>query len=85
MPAFIANAPALLPGLGLYYDAFQQLCSSDRSLDWGMIDRYCQVHGIFGETRELMFHYVPALDVELKRLAAPKTSGGNLGRKSKPV
>lgn len=55
LPNKIANAPALLDGLGLYYDAFLEL-STDRAvgmgigpIPWSSINRYAECHGLVGD------------------------------------
>lgn len=72
LPGHILNAPVLLPGLEVYMTAFDELKTGGQLIDWLTIDRYCQVHGILGETRELMFHYVRQLDKTLERLVTKK-------------
>ena len=62
MPKFLAEAPELLPGLALYYEAYSELRTGQEPISWLAIDRYCQVHGIIGETRDLMFHYLRQMD-----------------------
>lgn len=69
-PARIQNAPDLLPGLEIYYDAFNRLTSS-RALAKGLvgaipysaISGYCKDEGIEGETREDMIYHVERLDL----------------------
>ncbi len=69
IPERIKNAPELNAGLELYLLAFMELTSC-RGLGYGAIgpvpwiaiDRYCEVHGIVGESREDVFYHVQRLD-----------------------
>ena len=72
LPDHILNAPTLLPGLALYYNAFHDL-SSCRTLGmtlgpipWTAINDYCYHADITGEQRDDMFHHVMALDDEYR-------------------
>lgn len=68
LPEKIKNAPELLRGLVLYYNAFQDL-SSCRNLGmslgpipWDAINGYCLTYDITGEQREDMFYFVNVMD-----------------------
>lgn len=68
LPEKIKNAPELLRGLSLYYNAFQDL-SSTRAvgmslgpIPWMAINDYCLTYEITGEQREDMFYHVAAMD-----------------------
>ena len=68
LPEAIANAPQLLPGLDLYYDAFLAL-SSCRSLGmaegpipWTAIRSFADEGGFEGEQRDDLFFHVRSLD-----------------------
>ena len=64
----IANAPALLPGLETYYEAFVEL-STDRPIGmgigpipWTAIDLYAWRHGFSGDGFDYLLYMVRALD-----------------------
>lgn len=72
-PEFIANAPQLLPGLELYFEAFQELstCRPYIGLEgmpgpipWTAIDRYGLAHGFEEEGLDYLVSMVRALDDE---------------------
>lgn len=64
----IANAPDLLPGLEMYYEAFVELSTCrDHGLGagpipWTAIDRYAERNGFEGEGYEYLLRMVRALD-----------------------
>ena len=68
LPAAIAEAPALQPGLEPYLQGFQALCH-DRpigmglgSIPWMAVQHYCAVCGFDSEQSEAMHHHCRALD-----------------------
>lgn len=67
-PDSIQNAPELMPGLNLYYNAFfalhgcRQLGAAMGPIDWVTVDRYCQRYGIEGEQYEDMHFYIGQMD-----------------------
>lgn len=83
-PEFIANAPALLPGLELYYEAFKELstCRPYIGLEgvpgpipWTAIDRYGLAHDFEEEGLDYLVSMIRALDDEFLRHMREKTSG----------
>lgn len=68
LPDRIQNAPQLLRGLSLYYNAFQDLTTTRQSgfgigpISWQAINDYCLTYGIDGEQREDMFFHIVRLD-----------------------
>ena len=69
LPAHLANAPELLPGLDFYYEAFQRLTTSRLMgyascgpIPYAAISGYCKDEGIEGEMREDLFYHVERLD-----------------------
>lgn len=83
IPPKMANAPDLMPGLSLYLHAFTELSDGreeGKPLAWDLIDRWCRVHDILGETRELVFHHLKALDKAFLMWKPPGTkSKGSRG------
>lgn len=68
LPEHLANAPTLSIGLGLYYNAFQDL-STCRSIGmslgpipWTAMNDYCHTYEIGGIQREQLFMYVESMD-----------------------
>lgn len=87
-PDFIANAPELLPGLDLYFDAFWELttCRSfigmsglPGPIPWSAIDAYAQRLGLEGEDLEHFTRLLRALDDELLDYTRSKEAGGKPG------
>jgi len=69
LPSKIQNAPEILAGLDFYYTAFMDMTSCRElgygqvgPVSWLTIQRYCEVYGIEGESREDMFYHVHKLD-----------------------
>lgn len=68
LPDRIINAPTLLRGLSLYYNAFQDLSSSRQTgfgigpISWQAINDYCLTYEIEDEQREDMFYHVVHMD-----------------------
>lgn len=68
LPDRIANAPELLRGLTLYYNAFQDLSTSRQSafgvgqIPWQAINDYCLTYEIEDEQREDMFLFIGQMD-----------------------
>lgn len=81
VPLDIQNAPELMPGLGLYYEAFCRLDScrpigmSLGPIPWNYIDDYCDRTTVDGDQRDAMHHHVRAMDnayLKFKEDTAPK-------------
>lgn len=90
LPAPIANAPELSPGLELYYRTWLEL-GSDRSIgmsegripSWAVRDRAISL-GLSEEQTEDLQHHVRQLDnVYLKHLADQREKGSKNGGRSK--
>ena len=70
LPEKIKNAPALLPGLELFYNAFAALSScrntgfGEGEIPWNVISEYCDRNGIYGDQRDDTFFFVKELDSE---------------------
>lgn len=68
LPDKVKNAPQLLRGLSLYYNAFQELTSCRAfgmgvgPIPWQAINDYCLTYEITDEQREDMFFYIGVLD-----------------------
>jgi hypothetical protein len=87
-PEFIANAPALLPGLELYYEAFKELstCRPYIGLEgvpgpipWTAIDRYGLAHGFEEEGLDYLVKMIRALDDEFLVYMRKANGGGKPG------
>lgn len=66
-PKVIADAPELLVGLELFYEAFYDLTScrggmGDGPIPWTAIEEYCNQTGIYDEQRERMHEYMRGMD-----------------------
>jgi hypothetical protein len=71
LPARIANAPELLPGLELYYVGFLDLTTcrgqgygTEGPISWSSINEYCIANEIEGEQREDFFYHIQQMDAE---------------------
>lgn len=68
LPAAIANAPDLIPGLGLYYEAFWSLDSCRINgmgrgrIPWTATLAYVDEYGILGEQRDHFFALLTRMD-----------------------
>lgn len=69
LPESIRDAPDLLPGLDLYYEAFQRLTTSRAfgmgavgPIPYSAISGYCKDEGFVGEERSDIFYHVERLD-----------------------
>jgi hypothetical protein len=64
LPARIANAPELLPGLDLYYEGFRVLhsCRGEGAIPWTVMREYCEEYGIEGEQRFCFFELLGHMD-----------------------
>lgn len=68
LPDVIANAPQILPGLEMYYEAFSELstCRSNGMamgpIPWTAIDQYALRHGFEADGFEYLVRMVRALD-----------------------
>jgi hypothetical protein len=78
LPSKIENAPALLPGLDLFFGAFSALgcCRSigfgDGEIPWTAISEYCDRNGIDGDQRTDTFFFIRELDHEYLMYKAEK-------------
>ena len=66
-PKVIAEAPDLLVGLELFYEAFYDLTTcrggmGDGPIPWTSIEEYCNLTGIYDEQRERMHSYIREMD-----------------------
>ena len=84
LPEFIRNAPVLLPGLDIYYEAFQELstCRPYIGLEgvpgpipWTAVDRYGVSKGFDGEAQDYLEKLVRALDDEFLTYTREKQGG----------
>ncbi len=69
VPLRIQNAPDLLPGLDLYYEAFLRLTTSRAMgsgaigpIPYSAISGYCKDEEIYGSLREDIFAHVEKMD-----------------------
>lgn len=68
LPDVIANAPQILPGLEMYYEAFTELSTcrpmgmSIGPIPWTAIDQYGLRHGFEADGFEYLVRMVRALD-----------------------
>lgn len=68
IPKEILNAPELLPGLELFYAAFNDLHTcrpvgmAEGQIPWTTIDLYCERYDITGDQREDFFYHIRELD-----------------------
>ncbi len=81
LPARIANAPELLPGLELFYSAFLDLTTCreqgygmEGPISWLKIDDYASRCGYEGEQREDLFFFVMRMDAAYAEHRAKKAS-----------
>ena len=67
IPDFIANKPFLMPGLELYYEAFQELatCRRNGQIAWESIAYYATFYGFDEEQTEDLFYHIRAMDSAL--------------------
>ena len=83
IPEAIRNAPELLPGLGLYYDAFLELSPSrgrtalgeELAINWKDLHDYCSVYGIEGDQKEDFLVILRYLDQEFLNYKREKVGG----------
>jgi len=90
MPKRIANAPELRLGLEIYYAAFMDLCTSrtgmgDGPISWAVVNEYAKAYDFDEEQRDLLHHYVSALDTEYLKFVNKKTTATDKGNKPKAV
>jgi hypothetical protein len=75
LPEKISNAPKMLVGLDIYFNAFTDLSAfrnpSD-SLRWESVNQYCKENDITGIQRENMFYHLSSLDKLYIRIMKPK-------------
>jgi hypothetical protein len=71
LPERIKNAPELLHGLELYYNAFNSLTTSRvmghgciGGIPYAAISNFCREEGIEGELRDDLFYLVEHMDAE---------------------
>jgi len=68
LPEKIANAPSLLPGLELYYQAFDDLMSSRQlgmsvgPLSWETVQKYCDFMSLGPVQTEAMHYHMREMD-----------------------
>lgn len=66
LPDKIANAPVLLEGLDLYYEAFQNLVgdrgSAELPISWLAIHTYCRQFDLSEEQEQAMHHHIKEMD-----------------------
>lgn len=90
LPQKIADAPILLPGLDLFYNAFTALSTcrqqgwSEGDIPWTAISEYCDRNSLTGEQRADTFYFVRSLDLEYLKFKAKKAdeNKGKGGKKS---
>lgn len=71
LPKFMEEAPDLLPGLEVFYDAFKEL-SGDRSFGfgaigsiwWSSLDTYAIRNGFTGDDYDYFMEIMHAMDTE---------------------
>lgn len=69
VPKQIEQAPQLILGLDLYFDAFAELSScrsigmAEGPIPWTAIRAWCDENEVVGEQREKTFRIVRAMDV----------------------
>lgn len=80
IPDRIENSPSILPGLELYYIAFQDLNSSRQMgmglgpIPWVVIQQYCQLKELSDEQTEAMHHHIPLMDTVFLKHHQKKSS-----------
>jgi hypothetical protein len=68
LPDIIENAPEILLGLEVYYEAFLELDTcrtvgmSAGRIPWTAIDRYAERHGFTGDGFDYLLHMIRAMD-----------------------
>lgn len=68
IPDKFKNAPELLPGLGIYLDAFFELSNyrsfgfSELPIEWATLNEYCNQHDIYGDQRDDAFSHIKVMD-----------------------
>lgn len=89
IPEVIANAPALLPGLEVYYEAFCELSTCRQTgmgvgpIPWTAVDSYARRNGFEGEGFDYLLRMVRALDdtfVAYTRAKQERESANGPGR-----
>lgn len=84
-PDVIQDAPELLLGLGLYYEAFFDL-SGDRGLNdripWSVMKQYADWLGLEGEGFERFVYLLKQMDEERAEVMKSKNGNGDSGGKS---
>ncbi|AJD82850.1 tail chaperonin [Achromobacter phage 83-24] len=89
LPARIANAPELKPGLELYWLAFQRLSSgrpvgmAPGAISWMQIEEYCDRVHVYGEERDIMHHHIQKMDAEYLKAIKAKAAK-NRGKSNDP-
>lgn len=90
IPEKFADAPALWPGLDLYYQGFQDLISSRITgmgvgpIWWSTVQHYCEAKGLDEEQTESMHYHVREMDTfYLSHLNKKSGSGNNSAIQSK--
>ena len=78
LPDKIKNAPEILPGLELYYEAFTELSSSRSSgfgvgaIPWMALDRWAERYGLEGDDFERLAIYIRMMDAEFIKYVSKK-------------
>lgn len=79
IPEVIKNAPDLMVGLELFYNAFVELNSSrqfgfsEGPIPWKAIHDYCDANEIQGEQRSDLFYFVNEMDSEYLEILREKS------------
>lgn len=84
-PEAIQDAPDLLLGLGLYYEAYFDL-SADRGLNdripWSAMRQYADWLGLEGEDFDRFVYLIKQMDEERAEVVKSKNGNGDNGGKS---
>lgn len=80
LPDHLKNAPSLLVGLELFYNAFQELTTCRQlgmslgPIPWTAIDVYCIRYSLEGDQRDDVFFHVENLDDEYRNEVEKKAA-----------
>lgn len=78
LPEKIANAPSVLPGLDLYWQAFMDLMASRMTgmgigpIWWGTVQEYCVCKRLDEEQTEAMHYHIRMMDTVYLKWANKK-------------
>lgn len=79
IPDKIRNAPKLLPGLDIFFNAFQDLRQfgfDEHPIKWPDVNSYCEHNEISGMQRHVMFMHIAEMDKKyLSIMSKNKTNG----------